>query len=74
MRRLQRVQSQPKPIEQDVLVNAANNIGKPIFIIETGEHYETGFDSNDPWYAPPTQALQRQFLLDLQSVQKGLAQ
>ncbi|MGC9947289.1 MAG: RICIN domain-containing protein [Bryobacteraceae bacterium] len=61
-----------KPVEQDVLVSAANNIGKPIFIIETGEHYENGFDANDPWYAPPTPALQRQFLLDLQSVQKGL--
>jgi hypothetical protein len=61
-----------KPIEQEVLVNAANNIGKPIFIIETGEHYENGFDTNDPWYAPPTPTLQRQFLLDLQSVQKGL--
>jgi len=61
-----------KPIEQEVLVNAANNIGKAIFIIETGEHYETGFNSNDPWYAPPTPALQRQFLLDLQGVQKGL--
>ncbi|MGD0361988.1 MAG: glycosyl hydrolase 53 family protein [Bryobacteraceae bacterium] len=61
-----------KPVEQDVLINAANNIGKPIFIIETGEHYENGFDANDPWYAPPTQALQRQFLLDLQSVEKGL--
>jgi arabinogalactan endo-1,4-beta-galactosidase len=61
-----------KPIEQEVLVNAANNIGKPIFIVETGEHYENGFNANDPWYAPPTQALQRQFLLDLQSVQKNL--
>ncbi|MGA2739076.1 MAG: RICIN domain-containing protein [Bryobacteraceae bacterium] len=61
-----------KPVEQDVLVNAANNIGKPIFIIETGEHYENGFDADDPWYAPPTQALQRQFLLDLQGVQEGL--
>ncbi len=61
-----------KPVEQDVLVSAANNIGKPIFIIETGEHYENGFNANDPWYAPPTQALQRQFLLDLQAVQKGL--
>ena len=61
-----------KPVEQDVLVNAANNIGKPIYIIETGEHYENGFDANDPWYAPPSQALQRQFLLDLQSVEKAL--
>jgi arabinogalactan endo-1,4-beta-galactosidase len=61
-----------KPIEQEVLIDAASNIGKPIFIIESGEHYESGFDSNDPWYAPPTPGLQRQFLLDLQSVEKGL--
>jgi arabinogalactan endo-1,4-beta-galactosidase len=61
-----------KPVEQDMLVNAANNLGKPIFIIEAGEHYENGFLENDPWYAPPTPALQRQFLLDLQGVQKGL--
>jgi len=61
-----------KPIEQDVLIDAANNIGKPIFIIETGEHYESGFDSNDPWYAQPTPALQRQFLVDLQGAQKSL--
>jgi arabinogalactan endo-1,4-beta-galactosidase len=61
-----------KPIEQDVLVAAAHNLGKPIFIIETGEHYENGFQSNDPWYAPPSVLQQRQFLLDLQGVQKGL--
>ncbi len=61
-----------KPVEQDVLVAAANNLGKPLFIIETGEHYENGFDSNDPWYTPPSVALQRQFLIDLQNVQKGL--
>ncbi len=61
-----------KPIEQEVLISAANSIGKPIFIIETGEHYENGFEPNDPWYAPPTPALQRQFLLDLQGVQDGL--
>jgi hypothetical protein len=57
-----------KPVEQSVLNNAAANIAKPIFIIETGEHYETGFDSNDPWYSPPTQAAQRQFLIDLEGV------
>jgi arabinogalactan endo-1,4-beta-galactosidase len=61
-----------KPIEQQVLIYAANNIGKPIFVLETGEHYENGFEPNDPWYAPPTPALQRQFLLDLQAVVEGL--
>jgi len=62
-----------KPVEQDVLTKAANNIiGKPIFIIETGEHYANGFQANDPWYSPPTPASQRQFLLDLQTVVQGL--
>jgi arabinogalactan endo-1,4-beta-galactosidase len=61
-----------KPVEHDVLTSAATNIGKPIFIIETAEHYENGFDSNDPWYAPPSTAMQTQFLLDLASVQQGL--
>ena len=61
-----------QPVEQDVLVAAANTIGKPIFIIEAGEHYEDGFDSNDPWYNPPSTALQAQFLSDLQTVQQGL--
>jgi arabinogalactan endo-1,4-beta-galactosidase len=56
-----------QPIEQSVLNAAATAIGKPIFIIETGEHYENGFDSNDPWY-PPSEANQRQFLIDLDSV------
>jgi arabinogalactan endo-1,4-beta-galactosidase len=60
-----------KPVEQDVLVNAANQLGKPIFLIETGEHYENGFNANDPWY-PPSILNQRQFLLDLQSVVKGV--
>jgi arabinogalactan endo-1,4-beta-galactosidase len=63
---------QNQPVEQDVLVAASNNIGKPIFIIETGEHYENGFDSNDPWYTPPSIAEQQQFLLDLQGVEEGL--
>jgi uncharacterized repeat protein (TIGR01451 family) len=61
-----------KPVEQDVLISAANNLGKPLFIIEAGEHYENGFDSNDPWYTPPSVPLQRQFLIDLQSAQKSL--
>jgi arabinogalactan endo-1,4-beta-galactosidase len=70
----QATQSNPQnqPVEQDVLVDASNNIGKPIFIIETGEHYENGDDSNDPWYTPPSIAEQQQFLLDLQGVQEGL--
>jgi arabinogalactan endo-1,4-beta-galactosidase len=61
-----------QPVEQDVLTTAASGIGKPIFIIETAEHYEDGFDSNDPWYSPPSQSLQAQFLTDLQTVQQGL--
>jgi arabinogalactan endo-1,4-beta-galactosidase len=61
-----------QPVEQDVLTAAANNLGKPIFIIETGEHYENGFQSNDPWYSPPSTAVQSQFLIDVQNVQLGL--
>jgi len=61
-----------KPVEQDVLTAAATNLGKPIFIIEAAEHYEDGFDANDPWYSPPTETAQRQFLVDLQTVQQGL--
>jgi arabinogalactan endo-1,4-beta-galactosidase len=61
-----------QPVEQTVLTNSATNIGKPIFIIETGEHYENGFGSDDPWYAPPAPASQRQFLLDLESVERSL--
>jgi arabinogalactan endo-1,4-beta-galactosidase len=61
-----------QPVEQDVLVAASNSIGKPIFIIETGEHYENGYQSNDPWYSPPSIAEQQQFLLDLQGVQENL--
>jgi arabinogalactan endo-1,4-beta-galactosidase len=60
-----------KPVEQTVLTNAANYIGKPIFLIEIGEHYENGFDANDPWY-PATPAGQRQYVLDVESVLKGL--
>lgn len=60
-----------QPVEEATLVDAANTIGKPIFIIETAEHYENGFSSNDPWY-PPTRAGQRQFLIDLDGVLKNL--
>jgi arabinogalactan endo-1,4-beta-galactosidase len=70
----QAAQSNPnhQPVEQDVLVKAANSFGKPIFIIETAEHYENGFDANDPWYNPPSQSLQAQFLNDLRAVQQAL--
>jgi arabinogalactan endo-1,4-beta-galactosidase len=61
-----------QPVEQDVLTTAANSIGKPIFIIEAAEHYENGFDSNDPWYSPPSQSFQAQFLADLETVQQSL--
>jgi arabinogalactan endo-1,4-beta-galactosidase len=60
-----------KPVEQTALTNAANAIGKPIFLIEIGEHYENGFDATDPWY-PATRAGQRQFVLDVESVLKGI--
>ncbi len=60
-----------QPVEQSVLTTAANSLGVPIFLIEAGEHYENGFDSNDPWY-PATVAGQRQFLIDLNTVLKGL--
>jgi len=61
-----------QPIEQAVLNAAATSIAKPIFIIETAEHYENGFQANDPWYAPPSPALQSQFLMDLQNVELAL--
>jgi arabinogalactan endo-1,4-beta-galactosidase len=60
-----------QPIEETALMNAATSIGKPIFVIEAGEHYENGFDANDPWY-PTTVAGQRQFLIDLNGALKGL--
>ena len=62
---------QNQPVEADTLLQAAQTIKKPIFILETAEHYENGFEANDPWYAP-TRAAQRQFLLDLQGVLHGL--
>jgi len=61
-----------QPIEQAVLNAAANSIAKPTFVIETAEHYENGFQANDPWYAPPSPALQAQFLIDLQNVEMAL--
>jgi arabinogalactan endo-1,4-beta-galactosidase len=61
-----------QPVEQTVLNSAASTIGKPIFIIETGEHYENGFGSNDPWYLPTSKANQRQFLIDLDAVLRSV--
>jgi len=61
-----------KPVEQDVLMKAAGQISKPILILETGEHYENGFQANDPWYSPPGPGSQRQFVVDLQNVIQGL--
>jgi arabinogalactan endo-1,4-beta-galactosidase len=60
-----------KPVEQTVLTAAANAIGKPIYLIEIGEHYEAGFGTADPWYAL-SRAGQRQFTLDVDAVLKGL--
>ena len=60
-----------KTVEQTALTTAANSIGKPIFLIEVGEHYESGYGSNDTWYAS-TIAGQRQFLIDVNSVLKAL--
>jgi arabinogalactan endo-1,4-beta-galactosidase len=60
-----------QPVEQSVLTTAATSIGVPIFLIEVGEHYEDGFDANDPWY-PATVAGQRQFLIDVNTVLKSL--
>ena len=61
-----------QPVEETVLNDAVTSLGKPIFIIETGEHYENGSQSNDPWYTPPSPALQAQFLRDLDGVVKAL--
>ena len=60
-----------KPVEQAALIKAANAINKPIFLIEIGEHYESGFGTADPWYAL-TRAGQRQYVLDVDSVLKAL--
>ena len=60
-----------QPIEATQLMTAAQTLHKPIYILETGEHYENGFGYNDPWYQPTT-AQQRQFLLDFESVLHSL--
>ena len=60
-----------QPVEATQLLAAAQAIHKPIYILETAEHYEPGFENPDPWY-PQTRSAQRQFLLDLESVLKSL--
>ena len=57
--------------EQTNLANGVTAVGKPILLIEIGEHYETGFDPNDCFYAN-SRAGQRQFALDIQSTMKSL--
>ena len=57
--------------EQANLANGVTAVGKPILLIEIGEHYETGFDPNDCFYAN-SRAGQRQFALDIQSTMKSL--
>ena len=60
-----------QPVEETVL-NSANSLGKPILILKTGEHYQSGFSNNDPWYTPPTAATQATFVCDLDGVVKAL--
>jgi arabinogalactan endo-1,4-beta-galactosidase len=57
--------------EQKNLTDGITAVGKPILLIEIGEHYETGFDPNDCFY-PNSRAGQRQFALDIQSTMKSL--
>jgi arabinogalactan endo-1,4-beta-galactosidase len=58
--------------DQPDVIHAAEDLGKPIFNLECGEH--NGADNlvaSDPWFdASP--ASQRQFLLDLTSVQETI--
>jgi len=61
-----------QPVEQPMLEQAIATIQKPVFIIETAEHFEEGFLVDDPWYYPSTPANQRQFLIDLTGVLKAL--
>jgi arabinogalactan endo-1,4-beta-galactosidase len=57
--------------EQMNLANGVTAVGKPILLIEIAEHYETGFDPSDCFYAN-NRAGQRQFALDIQSTMKSL--
>jgi arabinogalactan endo-1,4-beta-galactosidase len=57
--------------EQTNLADGVTAVGKPILLIEIAEHYETGFDPNDCFYAN-SRAGQRQFALDIQSTMKSL--
>ena len=57
--------------EQTNLANGVTAVGKPILLLEIAEHYETGFGTNDCFYAN-SRAGQRQFALDIQSTMKAL--
>jgi arabinogalactan endo-1,4-beta-galactosidase len=57
--------------EDQELADAASQIGKPILLLEIGEHYENGFLANDCFY-PATRAGQRQAVLDIESAVKAL--
>jgi arabinogalactan endo-1,4-beta-galactosidase len=55
--------------DQSEVIQTADDLGKPIFNIECGEHAgPNAIESPDPWF-DPTPAGQRQFLIDLVSVQ-----
>jgi len=58
--------------EDEELSSAVSQIGKPILLLEIGEHYENGFLANDCFYSPPTRASQRQFVLDIESTVKSM--
>jgi len=57
--------------EDQELALAASQIGKPILLLEIGEHYENGFLANDCFY-PATRAGQRQAVLDIESAVKAM--
>jgi arabinogalactan endo-1,4-beta-galactosidase len=57
--------------EDQELTDAASQIGKPILLLEIGEHYENGFLANDCFYQT-TRAGQRQFVLDIESAVKSM--
>jgi arabinogalactan endo-1,4-beta-galactosidase len=62
--------------QQDKIAEYVNAYSKPVFIIETSEHSESGgaeSTATDTWYSPYTAASQRQYLIDLESMLKGVS-